>query len=90
MEASKRDGSGRSEESRNSEQPGAAPGRMAMEPRRRWSHLETEERKELQTRAGPRGACPILLCQEGGRSLQHRDCCQVLLSCLKNADLEGT
>lgn len=90
MEASKRDGSGRSEESRNGEQPGAAPGRMAVEPRRRWSCLETEEQKELQTGVGPRGACLILLCQEGGRSPQHRGCCQVLLSCLKNADLGET
>ena len=41
-EASERDGSGRSEDSRNGEQPGAAPGRMTVEPRG-WSRLETEE-----------------------------------------------
>ena len=80
----------RKKESRNGEQPGAAPGRMAVEPRRRWSCLETEEQKELQTGVGPRGACPILLYQEGGRSPQHRGCCQGLLSCLKNTDLGGT
>lgn len=71
------------------EQPGAAPGRMPVEPRRRRSHLETEQRKELQTRAGPRGACLILLCQEGGRSPPHRGCCHVLLSCLKTQTLRG-
>lgn len=89
MEASERDGSSRSEESRNVNSRGQA---RAGWPRSQGEDVSSGDRiaEGAADKSGAQGRLPDSPCQREAGSLRTEAAAMFLLSCLKNADLEGT